>query len=54
VLGVDGLPLVRRWQVVHVRAKLLSPAAEALRYYVLESGERLLAQMFPGLVAAAT
>jgi len=24
-----------------------------LRYYVLESGERLLAQMFPGLVAAA-
>jgi len=54
VLDVDGLPLVRRWQVVHVRAKLLSPAAEALRYYVLESGERLLAQMFPGLVAAAT
>ena len=53
VLDVDGLPLVRRWQVVHVRAKLLSPAAEALRYYVLESGERLLAQMFPGLVAAA-
>jgi LysR family transcriptional regulator, low CO2-responsive transcriptional regulator len=53
VLDVDGLPLVRRWQVVHVRAKLLSPAAEALRYYVLEGGERLLAQMFPGVVAAA-
>ena len=53
VLDVDGLPLVRRWQVVHVRAKLLSPAAEALRYYVLEGGERLLAQMFPGLVVAA-
>ncbi len=54
VLDVDGLPLVRRWQVVHVRSKLLSPAAEALRYYVLEHGERLLAQMFPGLVVAAT
>ena len=53
VLEVDGLPLVRRWQVVHVRAKLLSPAAEAFRYYVLEFGERLLAQMFPGLVVAA-
>jgi len=50
---VDGLPLVRRWQVVHVRAKLLSPAAEALRYYVLEHGERMLAQMFPKLVVAA-
>ena len=53
VLDVGGLPLVRRWQVVHVRAKLLSPAAEAFRYYVLEYGERLLAQMFPGLVVAA-
>src|SRR4029078_13232457 len=53
LLEVDGLPLVRRWQVVHVRTKLLSPAAEALRYYVLEGGERLLAQMFPGLVGAA-
>jgi DNA-binding transcriptional LysR family regulator len=55
VLDVEGLPLVRRWQIVHLRAKLLSPAAEALRYYVLEHGEPLLAQMFPGLdVAAAT
>ncbi len=52
VLDVDGLPLVRRWQVVHVRARLLSPAAEAFRYHVLEHGERLLAQMFPGLLAA--
>jgi LysR family transcriptional regulator, low CO2-responsive transcriptional regulator len=53
VLEVDGLPLVRRWQIVHLRAKLLSPAAEAFRYYVLEYGERLLAQMFPALVVAA-
>ena len=53
VLEVDGLPLIRRWQIVHVRAKLLSPAAEALRYYVLEHGEPLLARMFPGLVVPA-
>ena len=52
VLDVDGLPLVRRWQVVHLRAKLLSPAAEAFRYYVLEHGGRLLAKMFPSLVVA--
>ena len=52
-LDVEGLPLVRRWQIIHVRAKLLSPAAEALRYYVLEHGERLLAQMFPALIVAA-
>jgi DNA-binding transcriptional LysR family regulator len=53
VLDVDGLPLVRRWQVVHLRAKLLSPATEAFRYYVLEYGETLLAKMFPALVVAA-
>lgn len=53
VLDVDGLPLVRRWQVSHVRAKLLSPAAEALRYYILEHGERLLAQMFPSAIVTA-
>ena len=52
VLDVDGLPLVRRWQIVHVRAKLLSPAAEALRYSVLEHGARLHAQMFPRLIVA--
>jgi LysR family transcriptional regulator, low CO2-responsive transcriptional regulator len=52
VLDVDGLPLVRRWQLAHVRAKLLSPAAEALRYYVLENAERLLARMFPRLIVA--
>jgi len=51
-LEVDGLPLVRRWQIVHVRAKLLSPAAEAFRYYVLEHGEQLLAQLSPALVVA--
>jgi DNA-binding transcriptional LysR family regulator len=52
ILEVPGLPLVRRWQLVNLRAKLLSPAAEALRYYILERGEALLAQLFPGLVSA--
>jgi hypothetical protein len=49
VLDVPGLPLVRRWQLVHMRSKLLSPPAEALRYYVLAEGEALLARLFPGL-----
>jgi LysR family transcriptional regulator, low CO2-responsive transcriptional regulator len=50
---VPGLPLVRRWQLVHLKGKLLSPPAEALRYYVLEQGEALLARLFPGLVVPA-
>lgn len=44
--AVEGLPLMRRWHVVHLAAKLLSPAAEALRYFILERGEAHLAAMF--------
>jgi hypothetical protein len=37
--------------VVHTQSKLLSPAAEAFRYFVLERGEAYLAESFPvGLV----
>ena len=52
VLDVPGLPLVRRWQLVHMSSKLLAPPAEALRYYVLEEGEALLARLFPRLIVA--
>jgi LysR family transcriptional regulator, low CO2-responsive transcriptional regulator len=48
---VEGLPLMRRWHVVNTAGKLLSPAAEALRYFVLERGEAHLAAMFAEPVA---
>lgn len=44
--AVEGLPLMRRWHLVHRAGKALSPAAEALRYHVLEHGEAHLATMF--------
>ncbi|MBL8327562.1 MAG: LysR family transcriptional regulator [Rubrivivax sp.] len=44
VLEVDGTPIIRTWNVVHLQSKLLSPAAEALRYFVIESGESFLAR----------
>lgn len=44
--NVEGLPVVRRWYVVNNLAKLLSPAAEAFRYFVLEQGEAFLAAEF--------
>jgi DNA-binding transcriptional LysR family regulator len=44
--AVEGLPLMRRWHVVNTAGKQLSPAAEALRYFVLERGEAHLAAMF--------
>jgi DNA-binding transcriptional LysR family regulator len=43
---VQGLPLIRRWHVVNAAARLLSPAAEAFRYFVLERGEAHLATRF--------
>ncbi|MCU0952557.1 MAG: LysR substrate-binding domain-containing protein, partial [Burkholderiaceae bacterium] len=46
VLDVVGLPLVRRWHIVHLQGKPLSPAAEAMRYFVLEHGEALIRAQF--------
>jgi LysR family transcriptional regulator, low CO2-responsive transcriptional regulator len=46
ILDVDGTPVVRAWNVVHMLSKLLSPAAEAFRYFVLERGEVYLAEHF--------
>jgi DNA-binding transcriptional LysR family regulator len=43
---VEGMPVMRRWHVVNNLAKTLSPAAEALRYFVLEQGEAELASIF--------
>jgi hypothetical protein len=39
--------------VVHTLSKLLSPAAEALRYFVLENGETFLATHFARHVSPA-
>lgn len=48
VLDVMGLPLRRAWHVVNLGAVTLSPAADAFRGFVLERGETLLDQLFPG------
>ncbi len=44
VVHVEDTPIVRTWNIVHMQSKLLSPAAEALRYFVLEHGEAHLAE----------
>lgn len=45
-LRVAGLPIVRRWHVVNIQGKPLTPAAEAFRYFMLEQAEPLLAAQF--------
>lgn len=50
---IEGLPVVRRWHVVTQQAKLLAPAAEAFRDFVIRRGESFLASRFPLTVAGA-
>jgi LysR family transcriptional regulator, low CO2-responsive transcriptional regulator len=42
VLDVRGLPVMRRWFVVHLAAKRLSPTAQAFRAFVLRHGQDVL------------
>jgi DNA-binding transcriptional LysR family regulator len=51
VLDVEGTPIVRAWNVVHTLSKLLSPAAEAFRYFMLEEAEAHLADTYGRLLS---
>jgi DNA-binding transcriptional LysR family regulator len=42
VLDIAGTPVMRMWNVVHLGSKVLSPAAEAFRYFVIEEGAAFL------------
>jgi DNA-binding transcriptional LysR family regulator len=39
MLEVEGAPVMRTWNIVHLPGRVLSPAAEAFRYSVLENAE---------------
>lgn len=49
VLSVQGSPVVRAWNSVHPLSKLLSPAAQAFRDFMLTQGARHLAEQFGAL-----
>ena len=44
LLEVEGTPVMRTWHIVHLQSKVLAPAAEAFRYFVIERGEQHLAE----------
>ncbi len=44
VVPIEDTPVVRTWNIVHLRSRVLSPAAEAFRYFMLEHAEAHLAQ----------
>jgi len=45
--------VMRTWNLVRMQSKLLSPAAEAFRYFMLEHAETHLLQHDAGLLAQA-
>jgi DNA-binding transcriptional LysR family regulator len=55
VVAAVGTPIIRTWNVVHLQSKVLSPAAEAFRYFMIEHAENHLAEHDrPWLEALAT
>jgi DNA-binding transcriptional LysR family regulator len=44
IVRLETAPIVRTWNIVRTQSKMLSPAAEALRYFILEHGEAYLAE----------
>ena len=55
ILDVEGTPLMRMWNIVHLQSKVLSPSAEAFRYFMIERGEaHLLAHDEPLLGLASS
>ena len=51
VLDVEGTPVMRMWNIVRLQSKVLSPAAEAFRYFIIERGEAHLVAHDQGLIS---
>jgi len=51
IVEVEGTPIMRTWNLVHLLSKLLSPPAEAFRYFILEQGETYLREHDAPLLA---
>jgi DNA-binding transcriptional LysR family regulator len=54
IVPLDAPAVVRTWNIVRMRSKIMSPAAEALRYFILEHGEEYLVELVRPWLPAAT
>jgi DNA-binding transcriptional LysR family regulator len=50
MLPLDEMPLMRQWHVVRLSQRVLSPAAETFRHFILESGAEFLRSHYGGLL----
>ena len=51
LLSIEGTPVMRTWHIVRLQSKVLSPAAEAFRYFMIERAEPYLRAELSGLQA---
>ncbi len=45
ILPVQGLPIIRKWCVAHLRQRRLMPAVQAIRSFFIAEGERYLPKL---------
>jgi LysR family transcriptional regulator for metE and metH len=48
ILDVEGLPIIRKWCIAHLRQRRLMPAASAIRAFFIEQGGRYLPDIVGG------
>lgn len=53
LLAIEGTPVMRTWHIVRLQSKVLSPAAEAFRYFMIEHAEPYLRAEVSGLQGEA-
>ncbi len=51
--AVGGLPVIRHWHIIHNAGKVLSPAADVFRQFILDKGDQFLTHSFPAVKAQA-
>ena len=49
MLSLDEMPLMRQWHIVRLTQRVLSPAAETFRHFILESGAQFLQAHYAAL-----
>jgi DNA-binding transcriptional LysR family regulator len=52
ILPVEGTPIVRTWNLVHLPGAVLPPAADALRHFILENVEPELEKLDRSLLGS--
>ena len=53
ILDVEGFPIIRQWQLVHLKEKYLSPTAHAFKAFMLQNADRRLRRKPPESISSS-